>query len=168
MISEQTVEGQPHDAIECVPPSPMMYKTLQQMMEDQQSALKIRLDINKPTIFKALVEANIKEVIVYFDGEGDSGQINEIQIDGQYNPHFSDEPSIRFVKQNEKEPQQITLREALDEMTYDALQYFEGGWDIGSGSFGEITIDTSEKTILVEFNQRIMNYASRDHELKGE
>jgi len=168
MTSEQTVEGQPNNATQAMPPSPMGYKTIQQLMDEQHLALKLRLDLNKPAVFKALANANIKEVIVYFDGEGDSGQINEIQIDGQYNPHFSDEPSILFLNQYEKEPQHITLREALDEMTYDALQYFEGGWEIDSGGFGEITFDVSEKTILVQFNQRIMDHASRDHELKGE
>lgn len=113
--------------------------------------------------------ADYSQVVVTFDGCGDSGQIES--IDFQFNATM---PSIHpatfsigvfdvregsthrngrwepLIKQKE-----LTLEDALEIITYEILNENIAGWEINEGTFGTITYSIATSAIKCNFNTRV-------------
>ena len=118
------------------------YKQHQQLLA-QANAL------NKTAVFDALAAAGISSVIVTFDGEGDSGQIEEYRCYKGDAADASRTTTIELQQAAWSTGRDSTagispLREAIETLCYDYLEQEHGGWENNDGAFGEFTFDVAE------------------------
>ena len=132
-----------------------------------QEALKKTNELNKVAVFDPLAEAGIDRVTVTFDGEGDSGQIEEVTA-------YKNEAAIGLPVSS------VTLHsvpwgsetitgatspvaEAIESLCYDYLSEAHGGWENNDGAFGEFTFHVSERRIELDFNDRFTDYTNHSY-----
>ena len=134
------------------------------LLERHNKALLEANTLNKATVFDALATAGINTVIVTFDGEGDSGQIQDITADDS-----AQVPDTRIeLLQTEwgtgkLDSAQSTLRNAIETLCYDYLSQEHGGWENNDGAFGEFTFSVADRTIALEFNGRFSDFHTSSH-----
>ena len=126
--------------------------------ERVQKARKELGQINKAAIFAALAAAGIELVLVTFDGEGDSGQIEDVTA-GR-NDQSVDLPDAKVTllqaswDKADPDISEVDLREAIETLCYDFLEEDHGGWENNDGAFGEFRLDVAARTVELEFNFR--------------
>jgi hypothetical protein len=133
------------------------------------------------TALAKLKEFGAAEVVIYFDGSGDSGSIDSVQIrqsDGKVVPNladlFVDYPveKSRYVDGewlNEIEVKQMPIADALEKYTYDELERTNVDWYNNDGGFGELRITLSDDvSIELEVNQRYTEYTTYSFSLSEE
>ena len=130
---------------------------------------------NKRVIMEAMKRLGITQAVVTYDGEGDSGGIEDVQIEG--GEDAADE-TLRLVRvvgsyrfDNDCGAEYITqLFEGLESDFEDAISGFaddlidhagHGGYENNEGGYGEVTIvapddDNPEGLITVDHNDRII------------
>ena len=122
---------------------------------------------NKAALFDALARAGITCVLVRFDGEGDNGQIEE--IDALCGEAPADLPSgeieIAEPVWGSPEARHVTLsvREAIETLAFNLLEETHGGWENGDGAYGDFTFDVAERTITLAYNERRMESDYSEH-----
>jgi len=120
----------------------------------------------------SVCKADYEQIVVTFDGCGDSGQIEDMDF------QFYDELAIPkhpatlsigdfdvqegfahhegrwqpIVKRRE-----LTLADALETVTYDILNANIPGWEINEGTSGTIYYNIDTGAIRCEFNERVVN-----------
>lgn len=113
---------------------------------------------NKALLFDALAAAGITKVVVHFDGYGDSGQIEDIaaytnDVDANIPAH-----TIEIARPRWGEPEadrsSCLLRDAIEALSYDALEETHGGWENNEGAYGDFTFDVAARTITLDYNER--------------
>jgi hypothetical protein len=123
--------------------------------------------LNKAIVFAALREAGITLVNVSFDGEGDSGQIDEIIAHNTEGVAIFPDMKVSLYRAHSGETALATaetkLREAVEELCYGYLEKEYGGWENNDGGFGEFTFDVSETSIELEFNARFTDHSTSTH-----
>jgi len=120
--------------------------------------------INKGAVFDALAAAEIASVLVEFDGEGDSGQIEYICADDSAEiPHISIEMQQVAWGTGKRDSVQTTLREAIEKLCYDFLDQEHGGWENNDGAYGEFTFNVAEREIDLDFNARFSDSTHFSH-----
>jgi hypothetical protein len=114
---------------------------------------------NKTVLFDALAAAGITSVLVHFDGSADSGQIEH--IDATAGDQSAEIPNgniviaqVRWAEPN-IERTTLSVRDAIESLAYDFLEQTHGGWENNEGAYGEFTFDVAERTITLDFNQRV-------------
>jgi hypothetical protein len=119
---------------------------------------------NKAVLFDALAAAGIETVTVIFDGYGDSGQIERIDIEAGEGTVLLPSDRIEIARtiweSPEIERQTLTVQEAMETLVYDFLRQTHFGWEISDGAYGEFTFDVAERTIKLDYNER---YTSSEH-----
>jgi hypothetical protein len=111
--------------------------------------------INKTAVFDALTTAGIATVNVAFDGEGDSGQIDNISADDSKEiPLVPIELQQTSWGSGKLDSTRTTLRDAIERLCYDYLEQQQGGWENNDGAFGEFIFSVAERKIELEFNAR--------------
>jgi hypothetical protein len=118
--------------------------------------------LNKAAVFDALSAAGITDVAVGFDGEGDSGQIEDAA------PYAGDKlldfpaTTVTLYRQQygneELTTHEISLREAVEQLCYGYLEQENDGWENNDGASGEFTFDVAEGKIALDFNGRFSDY----------
>ena len=123
--------------------------------------------INKAVLFDALFAAGITRVTVNFNGEGDSGQIEEITAYAHGNPHPLPDVqlSTRHVQwgTGKQDSHETAIRDAVEQLCYDYLEQEHGGWENNDGAFGEFTFNVTGRTITLEFNGRYCDFTTSSH-----
>ncbi|MCB1651160.1 MAG: PcfJ domain-containing protein [Alphaproteobacteria bacterium] len=118
---------------------------------------------NLRRILPVLRAQGIENVTISFEGYGDSGSIEDISYAPCTNEnikeipvehlctasHFDDGQWLKTVT-----PQQSTLNEAIDELTYDYLEETGVDWYNNDGGYGELVIDVNAGTVALEVNVR--------------
>jgi hypothetical protein len=137
------------------------------LVAKRAEALAEAWKLNKAAFFDALSAAHITEVTVTFDGEGDSGQVNDI------NAFRGDEPvqlpeqtlAIRTVNWDGSATAVVeqAFGSALETICYDFLEQEHGGWENNDGAFGEFTFNVAERTVELEFNGRYSDVHTSTH-----
>lgn len=113
---------------------------------------------NKASLFAALRQAAITSVVVTFDGEGDSGQIES--IDAKAGDLEAELPvlsvDIAVLHFSAKEPERLSqpLSDAIETLAYAYLEQSHGGWENNAGAFGEFVFDVATGTITLDYNER--------------
>ena len=106
-------------------------------------------------------------VNVTFDGEGDSGQIeNIIARKGEVQIPISDQTvTVQSASWDGKEVtvREQSLGEAIEQLCYDFLEQEHGGWENNDGAFGEFTLDVEGKNVELEFNGRYSDVHTSTH-----
>jgi hypothetical protein len=119
---------------------------------------------NKAVLVDFMQRNKIEFVSIEFDGSGDSGQMEAVQIHPSDKDHVVDQyiPFIRFYQRYDggqwniiEELKQVAFQDAVDDFAYTLLENNHGGWEINDGSYGEIIIN-SDGSGKIEYNQRVM------------
>jgi len=124
---------------------------------------------NRAGLFAALAAADITYVIVAFDGCGDNGQIESIEVRRVADPHI-DLPStdidwIHAARETgEPERSRIPLAEAIETVVYTCLEEKHGGWEIDDGAYGEFAFDVAHRTITLDYYERYTGTNFSQHE----
>jgi uncharacterized membrane protein len=122
---------------------------------------------NKTALFDALAAAAIATVTVRFDGYGDSGQIEE--IDARAGDFTTALPAVTipfaapYLDNSGLETVQLRVREAIEAMAYAFLEQTHDGWENNEGAYGDFTFDVANRTITLDYNERIMTSENSQH-----
>jgi hypothetical protein len=114
---------------------------------------------NKAALFDALAGAGITSVVVNFDGYGDSGQVERIDVHAGEAEAKLPEDQIEFVEavfgDSEKvERSTHTVSDAIETLVYAFLEQTHSGWENDSGAYGDVTFDVGNRTITLDYNER--------------
>ena len=117
------------------------------------------LPANKTALFDALARAGITSVIVTFDGYGDSGQIENVEV--RAGDALPDLPAdqIEFVAPVFGDPEKVersthTVSDAIETLVYALLEQTHDGWEDNDGAYGDFTFDVASRTITLDYNER--------------
>lgn len=114
--------------------------------------------LNKAALFDALVSTGVTHIVVTFDGYGDSGQIEGVEV--KADDQDFDMPTIMIeiaeAIWGEPEPRRssVNIATAIENLTYDVLGMTHNGWQDGDGAYGEVSFDIAERTITLDFSER--------------
>ena len=120
---------------------------------------KSTLSDNKAAFFDVLAGARIDTVEVAFNGYADEGQIDGAVADGEGGD--TDLRSINVEIARVEWGRQIVTRQilsvkdAIEKLVYDLLQQTYSGWQDNQGAYGDFLFDVAERTITLNFNERI-------------
>jgi hypothetical protein len=132
----------------------------QQQERELARIAKEVLPANKKALFDALTAAGITTVIVNFDGCGDSGQIEMIEVKAGDDviplPTVQIEIASAVWGSSTIGHQTRPLEEAIEILVYDVLNQKHGGWEDNDGAYGEYIFDVAERTITLDYNERHM------------
>ena len=125
-------------------------------------------EANKTALFDVLEAANITEVTVSFDGEGDSGQIEDL-LAWVGREHIPLQGITVVFQQFERGSEHhvvstdYPVAEAIEDLCYDYLAETYGGWGDNDGAYGEFRFNVAERTIELEFNGRFTDTYTEHH-----
>jgi hypothetical protein len=126
-------------------------------------------ELNKPILFDALAAADITSVTVEFDGEGDSGQIESVIASTEAGPAELQDSTVTLHRatwnSNALASSVMSLRDAIERICYDYLEYEHGGWENNDGAFGSFDFDVGKRSIHLDFNGRFSDYTNHTHDL---
>lgn len=124
--------------------------------------------VNKASLFAALVAAGITRVTVRFDGSGDSGQIEDIEVlageEAIALPTTTVEIAMLDYHQEVPEILSQPLRDAIETLSYAFLQETHAGWENNEGGYGDFLFDVAAGTITLDYNERIETSENYSHE----
>lgn len=132
-----------------------------------QDALAIANKRTKELLFDALRDAGITRVTAEFDGEGDSGQIDNIIafVGDQTTP--LPETEIKVHSATFGSPKVSAHRQALtcaiENVCYGYLEHEHDGWENNEGAYGEFVFEVEERKISLDFNERFIDSTHYDH-----
>jgi hypothetical protein len=122
---------------------------------------------NKTALFDALTAAGITTVLVNFDGYGDSGQIEAIDVragdEERALPAVDIEIASTHWGSATIDRRTRPLEEAVEILVYDVLSQTHGGWENDDGACGDFTFDVAERTITLDYNERHMESDYSQH-----
>ena len=122
---------------------------------------------NKAALFDALAATGITSILVHFDGSGDSGQIEDIDAAAGDQPRDLPSGEIEIAHVHLGDPDiertKLSVREAIESLAYDFLGQTHGGWEDNEGAYGEFTFDVAQRTITLEYNERVMTSEYSQH-----
>jgi hypothetical protein len=140
--------------------------TLSEYERDRQIRAQLS-ERNKAAVFDTLATASIERVLVEFDGEGDSGQINSVTgFCGKERTEFPKTTvSVQEIAcgNTTAVSTQTTLECAIETLCYDYLEVTHGGWENNDGAFGEFHFDVAARTIDLEFYGRFTDTYTSNH-----
>ena len=114
---------------------------------------------NKTALFDVLATVRIDTVEVTFNGYADEGQIDGAVTDGEggdtdlrsINVEIARvEPGNQIVTR-----QTLSVKDAIEKLVYDLLEQTYSGWEDNQGAYGDFLFDVAERTITLNFNERI-------------
>jgi len=125
-------------------------------------------ELNKAVVFDALAAACLTRVAVEFDGEGDSGQINDITAYTGESPAGLPSTSLKLHRapQNggDLRTAEADLRDAIETLCYDYLSQTHGGWENNDGAYGAFEFDIPNRSIRLDFNERFSDSTLHSHD----
>jgi hypothetical protein len=135
-------------------------------------------DGHKEILFDFMLKNLIDKLIVYFDGGGDDGGINDIEAVGPMVKNWSKISNYKVegakIKQhcgwtNGEESftwkENVSLLDIVYDICYRVLNKSFGGWENDDGSCGEFVIDAKTRKIILTMKQRYYEYEVSEHEL---
>jgi hypothetical protein len=126
------------------------------------AAIKASNAANKKAVFDSLEKEGVISVTVTFDGEGDSGQIDNVCFETPDVVTCPSDVSVLDVQWlGTRNDARITtievqkpIRDAIEDLCYFLLGQDNGGWENNDGAYGEFTFNVAERTIDLNFNAR--------------
>jgi hypothetical protein len=125
------------------------------------------LPANKAALFAVLARSAVTQVVVTFDGTGDSGQIDTItaMTGDKECPLPADQVSFLHLvaSATEPEPQPLSIERAIETLAYQYLEGAQPGWENNDGAFGEFQFDVATQIVTLDFNGRYTSYDASQH-----
>ena len=120
----------------------------------------------KAAIIDPLRNAEIARVEIRFDGCGDSGAVEEcVCLDAAGAaiacPDVTLQEAGAHTADGAGSKELQSLGQALEQLTYLALERHHPGWEINDGACGELVIDVAEATFVLDCSLRFI--ATDDH-----
>lgn len=129
-------------------PTSLVLMGAQESGNDPQSARQVLL--------AALAAAGISRVAIYYDGEGDQGQINGIDAYDAANVFVAlDQPPLAV----------LALSEKLDDFAWTALDRHHAGFVNNDGGYGTIRINVVTGEIFLDHYDRWIETSNTETEL---
>lgn len=133
---------------------------------ERQADAQLELAHLKQEVIPPLREAGVTKVEVRFDGGGDSGAVEECACFDAAGtslpcPEARVAPYISDNADEAKQDDSTTLSAALESITYLALECHHPGWEINDGACGELVIDVTEASFVLDCQLRYT--ATDDH-----
>jgi hypothetical protein len=130
-----------------------------------QDRLRAELQpLNKAALFEALSAAGITLVVVSFDGYGDSGQIENVEVKAGDTvvPMLEGTIEIAEAVWDRTEPNRMTISiaDVIERLVYELLNDTHCGWENNDGAYGDFTFDVAERMITLDYNER---YTASDY-----
>ncbi len=126
------------------------------------------LPANKTALFDALAAVGITIVSVTFDGYGDSGQIESVDVRaGEVTATLPDvdvEIATPAWDGAEQHRRTLPLSEAIEQLAYAFLAETHGGWENNGGAYGEFMFDVGDRTIHLDYHERVESSDYSGHE----
>ena len=114
--------------------------------------------LNKAALFDALAAAGVTLVVVSFDGYGDSGQIENVEVKAGDTVVAMPESTIEIAEAVSDQPEPnrttISITDVIEHLVYDLLTDTHCGWENNDGAYGDFTFDVAERTITLDYNER--------------
>ena len=107
---------------------------------------------NLPLAAEELRLAGVARVDIYYDGCGDSGQIEDVRYFDAQHKWIQSLPPITITE------------DALRELFYDLLESRHAGWENNDGAFGEFEWDLIENTLKHSHSERYTECETTEHE----
>jgi hypothetical protein len=139
--------------------------------EQEERRRKLAAELRAATKAKlcdALQSSGIARVTVIFDGQSDSGQIEDIAA---FDP--ADKPIRLPLRQlivetakrdgSGADTATVPLKDVIENLCYELLQEHHDGWEINEGSFGEFEFDIPNRSVALTFNGRITDFETSTH-----
>ncbi|MFM2274111.1 MAG: hypothetical protein RL702_3176 [Pseudomonadota bacterium] len=133
---------------------------------ERQAQVAEEIQQLKTAILPRLLEAGIARVEIRFDGCGDSGAVEEFAcLDATGAPMPC--PDVTLLEgeagnsDGDASAELHSLGQALEQLTYLALERHHPGWEINDGACGQLVIDVAEATFVLDCNLRFT--ATDDH-----
>jgi len=122
---------------------------------------------NKTALFDALAAAGVTHVMVSFDGYGDSGQIENIEVKAGDASVAMPQAEIEIARavwdQAEPERSPVSIADAIEQLAYDFLEQTHSGWEDNDGAYGDFTFDVAARTITLDYNERTTDSEYSQH-----
>jgi hypothetical protein len=122
---------------------------------------------NRTALFDALTTAGVTRVVVSFDGYGDSGQIENIEVKtGDATVAMPEtEIEVACAEWGQAEPVHslVSVANAIEALAYDLLGQAYCGWEDNEGAYGEFTFDVAARSITLDYNQRFTDSEYSQH-----
>lgn len=124
---------------------------------------------NKARLFDALASSGVTNVLVTFDGYGDSGQIESVDAYAGDKPVELPDHEITLAtlgwRATEPTDSTLILADAIEHLAYDCLATTHLGWENNDGAYGTFEFDVAERTIELEHDERFTDVQTFVHEL---
>jgi hypothetical protein len=132
-----------------------------------EEALKAANGLNKTAVFDALAAAGVTRVEVTFNGEGDSGQIEDVVARRAEEAHPIPKTLVPFHSASYGSPETKTseksLAQAIEALCYDYLEQEHGGWENNDGGSGDFVFHVEDRRIELEFSQVFTDSTQHSH-----
>ena len=125
-------------------------------------------ELNKPVVFDALAAAGLTRITVEFDGEDDSGQIDDVTAyAGELPTEFpSTSLTLQRATQNASDSRtaKVPLRDAIETLCYDYLEQYHDRWEKNDGAYGTFEFDVQNRIIRLDFHERFIDVNTSCHD----
>lgn len=117
------------------------------------------LSDNKAALFAALARARIDTVEVTFNGYADEGQIDGAVADGEGGDTDLQSIKVEIARVDCGNQivtrQTLSVKDAIEHLVHDLLEQTYSGWEDNQGAYGDFLFDVVERSITLNFNERI-------------
>ena len=124
-----------------------------------------KIDRLKHAVLAPLRELGITSVEVAFDGYGDSGAIERIFSYIAENQESELPEEAVVLLEGDDTARETSLRSALEELTYAALELHHPGWENNDGAGGALEIDVAQGSFMLDCKLRYTAYDDHYDEL---
>lgn len=123
---------------------------------------------NKTALFDVLAQHGIASITVTFDGCGDTGQIENVEVAGDGEGVELPPDMLELQRASWGMPDLAVVRlsthAAIEALVYDLLEETHAGWENNDGAYGTFRFDTAERAITLEYNERRTETDYFEHE----
>lgn len=133
---------------------------------ERQTEVAEEIQQLKTAVLPRLQDAGIARVEIRFDGCGDSGAVEEcVCLDAAGAAIACPDVTLQEGEADKADGagsnEQQSLGQALEQLTYLALERHHPGWEINDGACGELVIDVADATFVLDCSLRLT--ATDDH-----
>lgn len=117
--------------------------------EAREQQRRAALPGRKAELLAALRAAGITSVSVEYNGEGDSGQVDDI-LAHRGDTKIKAAATILSTGRS--------LSDEIDDFAWELLDVYHGGFENNDGGQGQITIDVAAGTVTLDHNDRVTEF----------